>query len=166
MSNEDSEQQQLDFKLESAVVSECTDDASWAGDDVVRLDEAEVAEMTKSDSEPFHVEFVALYEGLSNNNRKYSKEAIETCVDAMVGVNMYKGHIEPGTSGWKYREPVGRIVAAKIGKINVDGKETLAAKGKAYITEADPKLRDDIKDRKSTRLNSSHPSRSRMPSSA
>ena len=145
MSNEDSEQQQLDFKLESAVVSECTDDASWSGDDVVRLDEAEVAEMTKTDAAPFHVEFVALYEGLSNNNRKYSKEAIETCVDAMIGVNMYKGHIEPGTSGWKYREPVGRIVAAKVGKINIDGKETLAAKGRAYITEADPKLRDDIK---------------------
>jgi hypothetical protein len=140
-----SEQQQIDFKLESAVVSECTDDGVWDGDGVVHLDESEVAEMTKGDEKPFHVEFVALYEGLSNNKRKYGKEAIETCVDAMVGVNMYKGHIEPGTSGWKYREPVGRIVAAKIDKINIDGKETLAAKGKAYISEADPKLRDDIK---------------------
>lgn len=145
MSDQHQEEQELQFQLQSTVISECTEDSAWDGDDVQRLDEAEVAEMSKCDEKPFHVEFVALYEGLSNNKRHYSKEAVETCVDAMVGVNMYKGHIEPGTSSWKYREPVGRVVAAKLDKVNIDGKEVLAAKGKAYITEADPKLRDDIK---------------------
>ncbi len=145
MSDHQQEEQELQFQLQSTVISECTEDAEWAGEDVIRLDEAEVAEMSKCDEKPFHVEFVALYEGLSNNQRKYSKEAVETCVDAMVGVNMYKGHIEPGTSSWKYREPVGRVVAAKLDRMNIGGEEVMAAKGKAYITEADPKLRDDIK---------------------
>ena len=135
----------FDFELQSAAVSECADDSAWAGDDVVKLDDAEVAEIQAGDDKPFHVEFVALYEGLSRNNKVYGPDAIKSCVDAMIGVNMYKGHVEPGTASWKYREPVGRVVAAKLEKINVGGKDVLAAKGKAYITEGDPKLRSDIK---------------------
>lgn len=138
-------QENIQFELLSTAVSECTDESGWTGEGVVSLSEQEVAEITSGDDKPFYVEFVALYEGLSNNQRNYSEDAVKTCVDAMVGVNMYKGHIEPGTQGWKYREPVGRIVSAKLDKITVDGKEVQAAKGRAYISEADVKLRADIK---------------------
>lgn len=138
-------QETIQFELLSNSVSECIDQDKWVGDDVVSLSEQEVAEITGGDDKPFYVEFVALYEGVSNNMRNYSEDAVKSCVDAMVGVNMYKGHIEPGTSSWKYREPVGRIVAARLDKVNIDGKDVPAAKGKAYITEADPKLRADIK---------------------
>lgn len=137
-------EQKLEFALQSTAVSECTDDA-WTGDDVESLDEDVIAEMQKDDEKPFHVEFVALYEGMSNNQRVYSKDAVKSCVDAMVGVNMYKGHIEPGSQSWKYRDPVGKVVSAKLAKVKIDGKEVLAAKGRAYITDADPKLRSDIK---------------------
>ena len=43
-------------------------------------------------------------------------------------------------------------------------KETEAAEDE--VTEATPETQAGSEDRKSTRLNSSHPSRSRMPSSA
>tara|TARA_R110002096_G_scaffold388802_2_gene583122 strand:+ start:4862 stop:6121 length:1260 start_codon:yes stop_codon:yes gene_type:complete len=138
--------EKFDFELQSTQVSECAD-GSWDGAAVVSLADAEVAEITKGDEKPFHVEFVALYEGMSSNERIYSKDAVKSCVDAMIGVNMYKGHIEPGSQSWKYREPVGRIVSAKTETIQIDGKSVLAAKGKAYITESDPKLRADIKRR-------------------
>lgn len=135
---------QLKFELLCTQISECIA-SEWETDDVVRLDEEEVQEITADDEKPFYVDVVALYEGLSNNNRIYGKDAVKSCVDAMVGVNMYKGHVEPGTQGWKYREPVGKIVAARCVEIEVEGKKVLAAKGKAYITESEKKLRSDIK---------------------
>jgi len=142
--SEEQKVESFDFELQSTQISECID-AAWVGDKVVSLEDAEIAEITKDDEKPFYVEFVGLYEGMSNNERIYSKEAVKSCVDAMIGVNMYKGHIEPGSQSWKYREPVGRIVSAKLETIKVDGKSVLAAKGKAYITESEPKLRSDIK---------------------
>lgn len=139
-------EQNIGFELLSHNVSEITDKDAWkVSDNVVALSDDVVHEMTKGDDDPFFVEFVGLYEGLSNNDRIYSVSAVKSCVDAMVGVNMYKGHEEPGTQGWKYREPVGRIVAAREQMIDVDGKQVLAAVGKAYITDSDKKLRADIK---------------------
>lgn len=139
-------EQNIGFELLSHNVSEITDKDAWkVSDNVVALSDDVVQEMTKGDDDPFFVEFVGLYEGLSNNDRIYSATAVKSCVDAMVGVNMYKGHEEPGTQGWKYREPVGRIVAAREQMIDVEGKQVLAAVGKAYITDSDKKLRADIK---------------------
>lgn len=141
-------EQKLKFEIQSTAVSEITNDSGWQGEDVISLDNAVIQEIVADDEKPFYVEFTALYEGLSNNDRHYNQEAVKSCVDAMVGVNMYKGHEEPGTQSWKYREPVGRIVAAKLDEMELpDGKRVLAAKGKAYITEADPKLRSDIRKR-------------------
>jgi len=135
----------LDFMLETVQVAEVVDEAAdWTGDGITTIASEALAEMTKGDEKPFFIDFTALYEGVSGNNRDYTKDAVESCVQAMVGVNMYKGHEEPGTSSWKYREPVGRVVAAKNSQIVVDGRRVLAAKGKAYITQADPKLRSDI----------------------
>ena len=139
-------EQNLQFELLSTTVSESTDKTLWQNDSTtIALDDAVVQEITKGDEDPFFVEFVGLYEGLSNNDRIYSASAVKSCVDAMVGVNMYKGHEEPGTQGWKYREPVGRIVAAREQTIDVEGKPVLAAIGKAYISDSDKKLRADIK---------------------
>jgi len=134
----------LDFLLETVSCSEIIAD-NWLGDDIESIDESVLSEMVKDDEKPFFVEFVGLYEGMSGNRRLYTKEAVESCVDAMIGVNMYKGHQQPGSESWLYREPVGKIVAARIATIEVGGKRVLAAKGKAYITEADTKLRSDIK---------------------
>ena len=143
--NEQKENLKLDFVLETDKVCEIASDAEdWEGDGIESIGSEMLAEMTKNDEKPFFVEIVALYEGLSGNNRQYTKEAVRSCVNAMVGVNMYKGHEEPGTSSWRYREPVGKIVAAKLSEVSVDGQRVLAAKGKAYITEADAKLRGDI----------------------
>ena len=139
-------EQNLQFELLSTTVSESTDKTLWQNDSTtIALDDAVVQEITKGDEDPFFVEFVGLYEGLSNNDRIYNASAVKSCVDAMVGVNMYKGHEEPGTQGWKYREPVGRIVAAREQTIDVEGKPVLAAIGKAYISDSDKKLRADIK---------------------
>ena len=138
----------LKFELQSSLIAEITNTDAWKGAGVVALDSAVVQEITAGDEKPFFIDFVAVYEGMSSNERVYGKEALDSCVDAMVGVNMYKGHQEPGTESWKYREPVGRIVAAKVEQITLpDGSKVMAAKGKAYITEADPKLRSDIKKR-------------------
>lgn len=135
----------LDFVLETDQVAEITSDTEdWEEDGVIRIESEVLAEMVKGDEKPFFVDITALYEGVSGNNREYTKEAVQSCVKAMVGVNMYKGHEEPGTNSWKYREPVGRIVAARASTIDIDGRRVLAAKGKAYITEADAKLRGDI----------------------
>lgn len=147
MKNSEKEQR-LQFELQSTAIAEITNDTSWQGDGVVSLDNSIIQEIVADDDKPFYVEFTALYEGMSNNDRLYSTDAVKSCVDAMVGVNMYKGHEEPGTQSWKYREPVGRIVAAKLENIELpNGNRVLAAKGKAYITEADPKLRSDIRKR-------------------
>lgn len=138
---------EIELRCSDIGIAEIDDsNAEWSGDDgIVQIEDEAIAEITKGDAKPFFVEIVALYEGMSSNERNYTDAAVKTCVDAMVGVNMYKGHVEPGTSSWKYREPVGRIVAAKLGRIDLpDRKGVLCAKGKAYITEADPKLRADI----------------------
>lgn len=136
---------ELNFQLESLRVAEIVADKDdWTGDGIEQIPNDDLQEMVKGDEKPFFVEFVALYEGVSGNNREYTREAVETCVQAMPGVNMYKGHEEPGTTDWKYREPVGKIVAARVAEIQVDGRRVLAAKGKAYISEADAKLRSDI----------------------
>jgi len=141
-----STEQNIGFELLSHNVSEITDKDVWkTSDGVIALNDDVVQEMTKDDENPFFVEFVGLYEGLSNNDRIYTAPAVKSCVDAMVGVNMYKGHEEPGTQSWKYREPVGRIIAAREQVIDVEGKKVLAAIGKAYISNADGKLRNDIK---------------------
>lgn len=128
-------------------VSEIKSDSTvWSGEDVQQLDAAIVSEMIKGDENPYFVELTALHECISNNKSIYTPEAVKTCVDVMVGVNMYKGHQQPGTESWAYREPVGKIVAARLDTIeDASGKRVLAAKGKAYISEADPKLRSDIK---------------------
>lgn len=142
---EKSNTETLNFTLLSQGVSEISDSKNWADKGSVEISEEELKEITDGDEKPFFVEFIALYEGMSNNKRIYTKEAVSTCVDAMVGVNMYKGHEAPGSSSWKYREPVGRIVGAKTKEVTIDGKKVLAAVGKAYISDSDPKLRRDIK---------------------
>ena len=126
-------------------VTEITDPNTWGDVNTVSLDEAQINEVTAGDEKPFFVEIAAIYEGMSNNNFVYDKDAIQSAVDAMVGVNMYKGHVEPGTQSWKYRDPVGKIVAAKVGEIEVGGKKVLAGIAKAYVTDGDKKLRSDIK---------------------
>lgn len=139
-------EQTVNFVLETAKVAEIKSDADdWAGDGVQTIDSQLLAEMVEGDEKPFFVEFISLYEGVSGNDREYTREAVQSCVDAMIGVNMYKGHEEPGTASWRYREPVGRIVAARVAEVEIDGRRVQAAKGKAYITEADAKLRSDIK---------------------
>lgn len=135
----------LEFSLLSSSVREMIDDNEWKKEGVIHLDESEIQEMTKDDEKPFFVEIVALYEDMSSNQRNYTKSAVESCVDAMVGVNMYKGHPKPGSADWEYREPVGRIVAARKEMREIGGKRVLVAIGKAYITDADAKLRSDIK---------------------
>lgn len=138
----------LQFAIVCSKISEiAADDKSWQGDDVIAIDESEIAEMTAGDEKPFFVEVTALYEGLNQTKKRfYTEDAVRSCIDAMVGVNMYKGHREPGTESWQYREPVGHIVATKLGRIDLpDRKGVLCAKAKAYITDADPKLRQDIK---------------------
>jgi len=139
-------EEKLAFELQTQTISEIADGDVWTEDGVINMDDAELAEITAGDDKPFYVEFVALYEDMSGNGKIYGKSAVKSCVDAMVGVNMYKGHVEPGTQDWKYREPVGRIVAAREQTISLpDGSKVLAAKGKAYITDGDAKLRSDIK---------------------
>tara|TARA_R110002126_G_scaffold10482_13_gene47685 strand:- start:459 stop:1718 length:1260 start_codon:yes stop_codon:yes gene_type:complete len=137
----------LKFNLETIHVSEIGAESEWEKDGVVTVGAEHIAEMTKGDEKPYFVDFTALYEGLSGNNRHYTKPAVESCVKAMLGVNMYKGHQKPGNESFEYREPVGKVVAARTATIEIDGRRVLAAKGKAYITVADPKLRGDI-DRK------------------
>lgn len=134
-----------EFQLQSSSIREITEGNEWNSETVRSIEETELAEILNNDQQPFFVEFVALYEGLSRNNNLYTRESVQSCVDAMIGVNMYKGHIQPGTSDWAYREPVGKVVSAKLSEINIDGKRVLAAKGKAYITSEDPKLRADIR---------------------
>lgn len=139
-------EEQLNFEIQCKLISEIAKPEIWTGKDVITLEDEEIQEITAGDEKPFYVEIVALYEDMSGNSRIYGRDAVNSCKDAMVGVNMYKGHEEPGTEGWKYREPVGKIVAARTDTITLpDGKKVLAAIGKAYITEADPKLRSDIK---------------------
>ena len=121
------------------------DDKGWDGDDVSRIEDRVIKEMIEGDKDPFFVEFIALHETLSENKNEYTEDSVKSCVEAMLGVNMYKGHEQPGTEDWKYREPVGQVIASKLTTIEVGGKRVLAAKGKAYITEADPKLRSDIR---------------------
>lgn len=136
----------FDFSFLSTSVSECTDEG-WDSDNVNSLSEGEIAEIKSKDSDPFHIELIALYEGMSNNNRFYGKEAVKSCSEAMPGVNMYLGHIEPGTAGWKYRPPVGKIIASKVEEIEINGKKVLAAKARAYIPQSEEKLRSDIQRR-------------------
>jgi len=134
----------FNFHVQVSSVSEISSD-EWTGGGILTIDEAAIEEMTKDDEKPFFVEFVALYEGLSGNKNKYTEAAIKSCVKEMVGTNMYKGHVPPGGKDWMYREPVGKVISAKEATIVIDGKRVLAAKGKAYITDAEPKLRKDIK---------------------
>jgi len=143
---DDEQELKLELQCSSIGIAEIADDnAEWSEEGIVQIDAEQIAEITKGDDKPFFVEFVALYEGMSANSRNYTDDAVKSCVPAMIGVNMYKGHVEPGTANWKYREPVGRVVAAKLGRIDIPGRKgVLCAKGKAYITEADPKLRADI----------------------
>jgi hypothetical protein len=135
--------EELKFNLETATVAEMTEE-DWSGDDVEFIGEEALAEMTKHDEKPFYVDFTALYEGVSGNGREYTKSAVQSCVKAMLNVNMYKGHENPSARDWQYRSPVGKVVAARLATMTIDGRQVLAAKGKAYITSDDPKLRRDI----------------------
>lgn len=134
------------FTLESHGVSEIKNPTDWDSADVVKLEDSVIEEITKDDTKPFFAEVVALYEDTSKNNQKYTDAAVKSCVPAMLGVNMYKGHQEPGTESWKYREPAGVIVASRLGSIKLpNGKTVPAAIGKAYISDNESKLRSDIK---------------------
>ena len=62
-----------------------------------------------------------------------------------------------------------REIMAKLGVAKVDdliGRRSLLRKRKNLSARAQSVLLEDLLDRKSTRLNSSHPTTSRMPSSA
>lgn len=135
----------IGLQCQSTHVSEIVDDGEWGDSDVSTIGEEAISEITKGDEKPYFVEFIALYEGMSNNHRYYTSNAVKTCAEAMLNVNMYKGHIDPSKRSWQYREPVGRVVASKLSKVDLpDKKGVLCAKGKAYISEADLKLRTDI----------------------
>ncbi len=142
-------EERLKFILETDHISEISSegDSDWSGEGIHTMSTERIAEMTKGDEKPYFVEFTALYEGLSDNHRLYTKGAVESCAKAMLGVNMYKGHLQPGNEDWQYREPVGQVVATRTAVVEIEGRRVLVAKGKAYITTADAKLRGDI-DRK------------------
>lgn len=136
----------LEFQLQTQSIVEITNNDDWSDNSVISMKDSDIKEIIAGDEKPFYIEFIALYEGVSGNNRVYEAGAVKSCATAMIGVNMYKGHQEPGTEAWKYREPAGKIIASKLEKIKLaDGSVVLAAKGKAYITETENKLRSDIR---------------------
>lgn len=130
----------------SAISEIAVNDEKWKSADVMSVEDSIIQEITKGDEKPFFVELIGLYEGMSSNKRKYTVDSVKSCAEAMLGVNMYKGHEEPGSESWRYREPVGMIVSSRVGTIDVDGRKgVVAAIGKAYISDSDAKLRSDIK---------------------
>lgn len=136
----------IELQCNSIAVREiCDDNTDWTDEGVVSIGDEEISEITRGDEKPFFVEIIPIYEGLSGNNKYYTVDAVKSSLDAVIGVNMYKGHVEPGTQGWKYREPVGRIVAARLGTIEIEGKKVTCAKAKAYICTEQKKLKSDIR---------------------
>lgn len=89
----------------------------------------DIKEITKNDKEPLFVTLEVLHEGVSKNNRRYSKEVIRSIAEQIneIKPDAYEGHLKEEDRATKRPKPKTLWLGATTKE--VDGKLRLFAKG-------------------------------------